>query len=549
MKYLAQRCLLVFATLTLGFAFSTARTASAAPGDLDPGFDGDGKVTTNLGPSYSQEYVHKLLLQPDGKIVAVGYIGDPVNPNFALTRYHAGGSLDATFGNGGIVISDFTGRKDVAYDAALQPDGKIVVVGDSRASQSPLSDFIVARYNSNGTLDTSFGSGGHVITELGGLDRARALVLQPDGKIVVGGGAGNTTQPHPGGNFALVRYHTNGDIDTSFGSNGIINTNLGGNDLVNGLALQPDGKLIAAGHSAFENESERAALARYTAGGELDPSFSNGGEGSAVAQFFGFKNIILTPDNKILLSSGFTVLRLTNNGVGDGNIDYSFGTNGVASNSFPGAFAQGAGNIVLHTDGKIYAGGYFGTGINTQDEFDFALVRFNGDGSTDTTFGNGNGRASADFNGFADLGHTMLVQPDGLIVIAGSADPPNNNGTDFGLARFLNGTNLSPSVAITSPSSGTTFLPATNIPINADASDADGSIARVDFYANDELIGTATESPYTVNWNVIIPGNYTLTAVATDDAGLSTTSTPVTVTIGVSLAKPKPRQQPRPPRQ
>jgi len=211
-------------------------------------------VTTDFGGS---DYGFSVALQPDGKIVVAGYAGG----DFALARYNSDGALDTSFGSGGKVTTDFGGSYHPdGFSVALQPDGKIVVAGYAGG------DFALARYNSDGALDTSFGSGGKVTTDFGGSDAGYSVALQPDGKIVVAGYAGL--------DFALARYNSDGALDTSFGTGGKVTTDFsGGRDVGYSVALQPDGKIVVAGYAGVD-----FALARYNSDGALDTSFGSGGK-------------------------------------------------------------------------------------------------------------------------------------------------------------------------------------------------------------------------------------------------------------------------------
>ena len=209
-------------------------------GSLDTGFDTDGKVSTDIG-SWSQDFAFSVAIQTDGKLVAIG--GN--SGDIALVRYNTDGSLDGTFGTGGIVTTDInSGSNDLAYSVAIQPDGKIVVGGISGTVGS--YDFVVVRYNSDGSLDTSFDTDGKVTTDLGsgGNDYGRFVAVQSDGKIVVTGDAGD--------DFGAVRYNSNGSLDGSFGTGGIVVTDVGVNSTDNGNsgALQSDGKILVVGSTS-----------------------------------------------------------------------------------------------------------------------------------------------------------------------------------------------------------------------------------------------------------------------------------------------------------
>ena len=229
-------------------------------GSLDPSFGTGGMVASEVGGTISRG--RALALQPDGKIVVVGYtwIGLGLNYwDFGLARYNPDGSLDVTFGTDGVVTTDFVGGFDAAEEVVLQPDGRIVVVGSAELIPGNFvsRDFAVARYNTNGSLDTTFGNGGKVTSPLGEIDSASSVVVQPDGKIVAGGGGALTID------FALVRYNTDGTLDPTFGSGGMVTTDLGGSDYA-ALALQPDGRIVAAGSASFAPATWIFSLARYT---------------------------------------------------------------------------------------------------------------------------------------------------------------------------------------------------------------------------------------------------------------------------------------------
>jgi uncharacterized delta-60 repeat protein len=283
--------------------FALARYNS--DGSLDLTFGNGGKVTTDFSQQY--EGAHDLVLQTNNKIVVAGWVqrrgamGD-LFKDFALARYNSDGSLDPTFGNGGRVTTDFSGQCEEAFGLALQSDGKMVVAGgvdidcDISFDDVPFNEFALARYNSDGSLDGAFGgSGGKITTDFksqGQFGWANDVVLQPNGKIVVAG-------VHYGG-FGLIRYDADGSLDATFGSAGLVHTDFGLvmedtvlADMVHELALQPDGKIVAAGESSFF--AAYFALARYNSDGSLD---------GKVATRFDFRDrafaVALQPDGKII---------------------------------------------------------------------------------------------------------------------------------------------------------------------------------------------------------------------------------------------------------
>jgi uncharacterized delta-60 repeat protein len=223
-------------------------------------------------------------LQPNGKIIAAGTVFVDFNPgessdtDFALARYNPDGTPDATFGNGGQVSTDFVGMEDDAFSVLIQPDGKIVAVGSANASAT-FYDFAAARYFSNGTIDTTFGVAGKVRTDFGdqNFDRARSAALQPDGRIVAAGFA--ISQNGLVQNFAVARYTSNGVLDTTFSGDGKTEIDFGNCcQSATKVLLQSDGKIITVGGSNGESSEDDFLLARLNPGGSLDNTFGIGGK-------------------------------------------------------------------------------------------------------------------------------------------------------------------------------------------------------------------------------------------------------------------------------
>jgi uncharacterized delta-60 repeat protein len=239
-----------------------------AEGSLDATFGVGGKVLTDVGGSSGQAFA--VATQADGRIVAAGGNGD-----FVLARYNADGSLDATFGVGGKVFTDFSGTNisaDGAAAVAIERNGKIVAAGISSIGGPPFADFALARYNADGSLDATFGVGGMVLTDFGGPDSANAIALQSDGRIVAAG----SSPARIGSDFALARYDADGSLDPGFGVGGTIRTDFGGTDFGNAVAIQDDGRIVTAGRSNVGQGAD-FALARHDAGGNLDATFGVGG--------------------------------------------------------------------------------------------------------------------------------------------------------------------------------------------------------------------------------------------------------------------------------
>ena len=433
-----------YALVALAIALApTLVHAQTRSGTLDASFGTGGKVTTDFAGA--GDGVGGVAVQPDGKLVAAGAATINGQVDFAVARYNSNGTLDAGFGTGGRVTTDLGGRYEAAHSVALQWDGKIVVAGGS--APGVFNDFAVARYLSDGTLDASFGAGGKVITKFEnrpdgiapGEVRADAysVAVQLDGKIVVAGYANIEGEE----DFALVRYNANGTLDGTFGSAGKVITEFGrvqqGYSYALGfsLALQPDGKIVVAG-VAYIGAGRDFALARYNSNGTLDTTFGTGGkvmtdftrDDSAFA-------VAVGPDGKILVAGmadvsrgyGFALLRYN----GNGTLDASFGTGGKVTTDFgiadQGFSMAGVNSLAVQPDGRIVAAGraYF------NGDFHSGMARYNNNGTLDTTFGTG-GKVAASFDSpwGSDAFGSVVLQLDGKIVVVVSGLG------DFTLVRY-----------------------------------------------------------------------------------------------------------------
>jgi len=431
-------CQSVFlAGLTIALWLMTPTQTPAAPGDLDPVFARSGLTRTDF--SKTDEYGFAVKIQPDGKIVVGGQSGTYPVFHAALVRYNANGKLDQTFGSGGRVTTALDAGGDGVAAIVLQTDGKIVTAGSIIHDNSTLG-FVVGRFNSNGSLDSTFGSNGSVETTFGDpAAEGNDVVLQTDGKIVVVGftGAGSYSALN---DFALARYNSDGTLDQSFGQGGKLTTHFPGNtntgSVANCAILQADGKLIVAGTYVNEGTPNTFALARYNPDGSLDSSFGNAGLvttkiGAGAALAFG---IILQPDGRIVLSGysattedeDFTLACYQTNGT----LDSTFGNGGVTTTNFSSGSSDIAYAIAVQRDGKIVTAGK--TGDYPLE--DFALTRYTSTGQLDQTFGAG-GIVTTDISPI-DLGYALTIQRDGRIVLAGAVI--GRGGTfDVGVARYL----------------------------------------------------------------------------------------------------------------
>lgn len=360
------------------------------------------------------------------------------------------GNLDATFGTGGTVRTDFAGNIDQANAVAIQPNGQIIAAGSSFSNSKTVEDFIVARYNANGSLDKRFGKNGKITTDFfRNVDSISAVAIQPDGGIVVAGfaqlgGSGGTPRV-----FALARYRNDGQPDTSFGNGGALTTSFGGSfAAASALMLQPDGKIVVAGTVDFNPDLPGSgldfALARYNSNGTLDGSFGKGGK--VVFDFFGSfdqaNGAVLQPDGKIIAVGsasydsanrdiGFALARFNT----DGSIDFGFGTGGKQITDFFGAGAK-ANSVVLQEDGKFVVAGTASDSATRPVATDIAVARYNSDGSLDSAFGAGGETAIPFTDSATEQGNAVAVLPDGKIIVAGTAFKTFNTPPDFALVRY-----------------------------------------------------------------------------------------------------------------
>lgn len=402
------------------------------PGSLDPTFGIGGKVTTSISNAAS-DGANAIAIQSDGKIVLAGYAYNFINLSldFGLVRYNTNGSLDTSFGTDGKVATDFGGTWERANAVAIQADGKIVAAGYG----------FLARYNSDGSLDASFDGDGKLTTNFGS---ASAIAIQADGKIVTAGGVNNA--------FALARYNPDGSLDPSFGTDGKVITDFSpGADYALGVAIQSNGKIVAAGGSnasctfVFPQTICRSdrSLARYNIDGSLDNSFGVGGR---VTTVYGGDNhadgLAVQSDGRIVTAGGSSLVRYNING----SLDTSFGTNGRATSpSYCWANA-----VAIQSNGKIVTAGYqddtYYIELDRYDEYKFALLRYNPNGSPDDAFGT-DGKVTTDFGSEYDVINAVAIQPDGKIVAVGATHP---SGDDFALARYI-GDSVTVSGRVTTP--------------------------------------------------------------------------------------------------
>jgi uncharacterized delta-60 repeat protein len=386
-------------------------------GTLDTFFGTGGKVTTALGATTNFNASSGVAVQGDGKIVLAGIVSPTTSSHMVAIRYAANGALDATFGSGGVREVTQAGDGSAAFGVVLQPDGKIVLAG--YGDNGVIFGITLVRLNTDGSLDAGFGTAGVAI----GAESytARALARQADGRFVA---CGDSFAGIPE-LLPIERFNANGSVDASFNSTGVVLLAIGtSSDVVNSLAIQPDGRILAMG-SATAFQSSTGALVRYLANGSLDPSFAgtgivlNGGSSSRIA---------LQDDGKILLAYGGTTFHIRRLNT-DGSLDASF--NGTGTVSIPiGLSSHAVNGIAIQPDGRIVLAGSASNGTNA----DFALARFNANGTLDTSF-NGTGKVFMPIGAGADSASAVAILSSGKILVAGTSLQPGTNN-DFVLARY-----------------------------------------------------------------------------------------------------------------
>lgn len=396
-------------------AFTALPRAHAAPGDLDTTFGTGGQVTTTFGTSV--QHAKAIAVQSDGKLVVAGYAQIGSNVDFAVVRYNLNGSLDSTFNGSGKVTTDIAGGSDQGYGVVIQTDGKIIVAGTGATGGG--YDFAVVRYNSNGSLDTSFGGTGKVTVPVGsGVDNGYSVALQADGKVVVAG----TAEGSPF-RIGVVRLNANGTLDATFNGSGKVITAIGSSASGNAVRVQEDGKIVVAGGANTTGNGD-VALVRYNSDGSLDTSF--GGTGvvtTAIGTSHEFaKHLAIQPDGKIVAAGAsydgtgkpdFAVLRYNVSG----SLDPTF--NGTGKIVTPLSSAWDVGNsLALQGDGRIVVAGYSDPGGFTED---FAVARYNIDGTLDSSFGTG-GFVTTSLSANRDFAWGVALQIDGKIVAVGTAN-------------------------------------------------------------------------------------------------------------------------------
>ena len=388
-------------------------TVRVTPENNAPTFfkNGYGTSFTDFGGA---DTGYSIALQGDLKILVAGYSSANFTSDFALARYNADGSLDASFSEDGILTTDFGGL-EYCRSLTIQSDGQILVAGTSD------SRITLARYNSDGTLDTRFDGDGKVMMDILSPFYASMGVVQVDGKILLAGGSN--------ADFVLLRFNMDGTPDTTFSDDGKLATDFnGGTDQGNSVIVQSDSKILVAGSS-----SRAFALARYNTDGTPDTMFGTGGQvitdlTTGLNSWSSAESVTLQLDNKILVAGmtynadigryDFTLVRYNS----DGKLDISFDGDGIVTTGLS-QYDKGY-SVAVQSDGKIVVAGTAQWG----SLWGIAVVRYQSDGTLDTSF-DGDGRVTTTINNVAwgsCYGADMTVQSDGKILVSGSVDRRNN---------------------------------------------------------------------------------------------------------------------------
>ena len=415
-----------------------------AAGAFDTSFAGIGQKTVAFDRGGSLSDVGEAIaIQSDGKILVAGAVQvSSSDTDFGVTRLKSDGSIDTTFGtNGKVTIAfDFvTNGFDKATAIAVQADGKIVVVGQASFGDSARRTFALARLTSAGRLDTTFSDDGKALIHFGSDSSATGVAIQSNGKIVV---SGTEYKDFSGKDMAVARFNSNGTLDTTFNGVGFrtVAFDIGGSkeEYCNAISLQADGKIVLAGtaHTGGSNVFE-FAVARLTTSGSLDTTFDGDGKktiafdhgvASAVAVSSSGKIVVAGRAN-VASDQDFAVARLNSNG----SLDSTFDGDGKKTIAFDlgGSNNDQANAVKIQSDGKIVVAGSARVSFGVSD---FAVARLNSNGSLDTSF-DGDGKRRSSLSG-DDEARGMALQSNGRIVLAGYSNAVGDN--DFGIIRLLN---------------------------------------------------------------------------------------------------------------
>ena len=409
---------------------------ASGDGSLDTTFSNTGKTSITIGDFCEAT---TQIIQPDGRIIVAG-TSYKNGYDFTLVRYNTDGTLDKSFGKNSKVITDINGN-DFIYAVALQSNEKIIVAGVSFNTGE--SEIELVRYDTKGAIDPHFGVDGKVFTDVipGHGDIAQALAVQPNGKIVVAGYAYNGVT----NDIILTRYNTDGTLDQGFGDGGKVITDFGADEFANGMTLQSDGKIIVVGNTNNSGSDNNFFVARYKTDGALDNNF--GSNGKTFTDFSGNNDYaysaVIQSGGRVLVCGTSFIPSTNNSSVAlarynkNGLPDKAFGINGISTYTdvYNGFSAQ---SVIVTSDKKIIAAGSAYNGSNN----DALLLGFTFKGKVDSSFGY-NGRIFTDFNLHNEFIYAAGLQTDGKIVVSGVTTDNLGNDKIFA-ARYNSGTGSGP---------------------------------------------------------------------------------------------------------
>jgi uncharacterized delta-60 repeat protein len=522
-----------FTLLFIGW-YATNSTAQTC-GPLDASFGNGGKTIglTTTGNGYPDS--KNIIVQADNKIVQVINISDGNNSQSGLLRYNSDGQLDPSFGTNGKVTTVIGLGNSFSWAGSLQPDGKIVVVG-SAVYAGYASGFAVLRYNTNGSLDNSFGGGGKVITPIGtNYDYATALTIQQDGKIVV---VGKSMDSYWTGAFAMVRYNSNGSIDSTFAQNGRTIFHLGpfiediggyyfgryADETATAVSLQTDGRIVVAGNSYTVQGcydyyggiycNSAFAMVRYNSNGTVDSSFGNNGKVKDSSTLLSVTSMALQPDDKIVVtgtgySNGFITKKFNSNG----SIDNGFGNFGTVISQIIGPTVYYSSSAIsLGAGGKVIVAGT----LSIDNLSQFAILRYTDNGIPDSSF-NGNGTVFFRIGQSGSYDALASVALQGNKIVAGGNSRDNNNSSVVVVRLLESGQFFTPVVTAGGPLS---FCNGGTVKLSS------RETGTRQWYRNNIVINGATDTVY----HATVSGSYTVLVNNSSGCGISS---PVVVTVTI----------------
>lgn len=392
-------------------------------GSLDINFGNGGSAVIDFTGQTNK--ATSLALQPDGKVVVAGNSFNGTNYDFYVVRYNANGTLDNTFNGFGVASADFYGLADMCNAVAIQADGKILLAGSTVPSATIAGSYIaIARLNGDGTPDTTFGADGTGKAKYLTLDgSAYAIAVQSDGKILIGGVLSGIP--------TIARLLPNGTLDNSFSGNGYDSQDIGTVASIRKMVVQPNGKILACGGRS-ETVSPSGAIFRYNNNGTLDTAFS--ADGKIIDANANNNDMALLSDGRIIVAGTNSDFKMRlRRLLPDGSNDTTFGTSGFVTQSAYANLSQVLG-LAVQEDGKYVVAGYSHSGGSEAT----LLYRFSFDGSTDGSFGTStqvNGATLYSFGTDSSRANAIAIQPDGKILTAGYQFSPGNSA-DWVTARW-----------------------------------------------------------------------------------------------------------------